>query len=1302
VAVDDADAVYPVRIDPTFSDDNGRPSGRGGGRYGFFALPVSGNDLHVGGDITTAGGTEANDAAKWNGSNWSALGSGLYLTVRTLKQELVTFVKPCGLAVSTFLTPPVIHDVRMCSGSPGHSFSSISTAPRTCPAGAPSAASASMNLIKHPGAVRLPKWGKILRTALLLLLLSAPAVAAEKSDASRWNLPQPREVVLGGRLGEAYALGVKRLGFPPYDSAVYLRSDFSFETNRIFVNYSGDISGRFMQIASLVSPAGQANPPALPELLQAVTRHQKADGHFGREVDWNQPLEPENSNAVLLPIFWGNSRLLVGLIEAYRAFGREDCLAAARRIGDFYLTTSWRFLDPQREPEYRMTGSYAAGYVTDYFPGIEGLALLYQTTHDQRYLRQAEQMADFFQRFDGLAIDHSHGNLVTHYGLLLLYEITGKSAYLQRSLTHWQKAVTGGFVWPTGGIGERFHVSCGTDEGCSEADWLRLNLRLWELTGETRFLDQAERLLWNHYAMNRTDNGGYGHHQFTCDAEGPLLMRPQFTEAVWCCTFHGLLGLHTLKRYVVAGSPRGLFVNFPLDAIASVPVGRSRWKVSVATAEPRLGALECRVSIEPSEGGAKPPDVFVRRPAWAASVAITDRSGRTQHAREEQGYLRLSLRPGAECQATITFSAVPRVEDRRMRPVMLNPKMITRQAGVTLAVGPRLLMANADKPRPTLVVRVGPDGRLQVPPSNRFPQVENFQVPEATAIQAAQSSSALQLAPWDTVAHDAAVALVFDLIAIPEDLGPAPSPAAARAAQSQFFSKKEYTPHALPVLAAVRDQLPAPVCDAKPLWIQTYWKAWELAFRNFHEPAPGSGYVSQFIDAAFNQNIFLWDTCFLTMFCNVAHPLVPGIGSLDNFYAKQHVDGEICREIDRKTGLDYTEWVNREGRSLFSRWGWNGTRDDAVVYRNRVVPKPAPVLTLDALNHPIFAWAELESVRVTGDSNRLAAIFEPLVRYHDALEKYLRQGNGLYTTDWASMDNSPRNAFLRSGGCGLDISAEMVLFERQLSWMATFLGNAKEARRFAREADSVAALINRQMWDPARRFYFDLTPDGHRAPVKTIAAYWTLLARVARSTQAAELTAQLRNRATFGRLHRVPTLAADEPGYEPAGGYWRGAVWAPTDMMVIRGLENYGRFDLAREIAIEHLDRVAAVFELTGTIWENYAPDSVSPGKPAKGDFVGWSGLGPILFLLEYGIGLKPDALRNELSWDLRGDKATGCKRYRFNGRVIDLIATPTANGKSWHVTVRSDGAFLLRLRAQGHEKQYHVVKGESRYVCSL
>ena len=41
------------------------------------ALAVSGSDLYAGGDFTTAGGSAANYIAKWNGSSWSALGSGM-------------------------------------------------------------------------------------------------------------------------------------------------------------------------------------------------------------------------------------------------------------------------------------------------------------------------------------------------------------------------------------------------------------------------------------------------------------------------------------------------------------------------------------------------------------------------------------------------------------------------------------------------------------------------------------------------------------------------------------------------------------------------------------------------------------------------------------------------------------------------------------------------------------------------------------------------------------------------------------------------------------------------------------------------------------------------------------------------------------------------------------------------------------------------------------------------------------------------------------------------------------------------
>jgi hypothetical protein len=46
-----------------------------------FALAVNGNDIYVGGYFTIAGGISVNRIAKWDGSNWSPLGSGANNTV---------------------------------------------------------------------------------------------------------------------------------------------------------------------------------------------------------------------------------------------------------------------------------------------------------------------------------------------------------------------------------------------------------------------------------------------------------------------------------------------------------------------------------------------------------------------------------------------------------------------------------------------------------------------------------------------------------------------------------------------------------------------------------------------------------------------------------------------------------------------------------------------------------------------------------------------------------------------------------------------------------------------------------------------------------------------------------------------------------------------------------------------------------------------------------------------------------------------------------------------------------------------
>jgi hypothetical protein len=478
-----------------------------------------------------------------------------------------------------------------------------------------------------------------------------------------------------------------------------------------------------------------------------------------------------------------------------------------------------------------------------------------------------------------------------------------------------------------------------------------------------------------------------------------------------------------------------------------------------------------------------------------------------------------------------------------------------------------------------------------------------------------------------------------------------------------FFAKKKYEPEPLPTFAATKAKLPAPVFDENPEAVRCYWKAWELAFSHFRQPAPGSPFVSNYIDENFNSSLFLWDTAFMTMFCNYAHPLVPGIQSLDNFYCTQLADGEIVREVSELTGVPHP--ASRPG-------------------------------TADSLNHPILAWAEREAYRLSGDRERLARVFEPLRQYYRAYEKIRDEDSGFYATSWASMDNSPR----LDGGqlaCGIDTTAEMVLFARDLAYLAGQLGRTDDAAKFEADAVALSAKINARLWDESTGFYYDWARGGKRHDVRTIAGFWTLLAGVATPAQAERLVAHLQNTAQFCRQHRVPTVSADQSGFHPAGDYWRGAVWTPTNMMVVRGLERYGYDALAREIALNHLENIVEVFTQTGTIWENYAPDSAEPGKPAKGDFVGWSGIGPIVFLIEYAIGLKPDAQADTLTWNLASTQRVGCERLRFGRHLVDLLAVP--DGNQWHIRVRSDGEFTLTLTGNGQRREYPVKQGDNTFT---
>ena len=464
----------------------------------------------------------------------------------------------------------------------------------------------------------------------------------------------------------------------------------------------------------------------------------------------------------------------------------------------------------------------------------------------------------------------------------------------------------------------------------------------------------------------------------------------------------------------------------------------------------------------------------------------------------------------------------------------------------------------------------------------------------------------------------------------------------------------------LPIYAEVKDKLPRPVWQGHDDALACYDKVWEIAFRNLRKPNAKAGFVSNFIDTAFNGYLFMWDSSFIVMFGRYGSQVFNFQKTLDNMYSHQHKDGFICREICE------------------SEQGEQFQRDDPASTGPNIMP-----------------WCEWEYFRLTGDRERLSRVFYPLLAYHKWLQLNRTWRDGSY---WScglacGMDNQPRVQPGYSDHCShghgiwVDACIQMVISGKVLIEMGKILGHEQDTVWLVEEVEMLTALINDKLWSEQDAFYYDMWRSG-LSGVKSIGAYWSLLADIVPPERLPRLIAHLENPTEFKRPHRVPTLSADHPEYHEDGHYWKGSVWAPTNYMVLKGLERVGYHDLAHEIGCNTLENVVEVYKQTGTVWENYSPEHACPGKPAKSDFVGWTGLIPIAVLIEYVLGIKADAQNDEIVWRVNLTEQHGIERYPFGGKSVTLLCDARESiDAEPQITIKCDTPVKLRVIWRGGEK---------------
>ncbi len=483
---------------------------------------------------------------------------------------------------------------------------------------------------------------------LVLAALLANSLTADPVSSSKPGIDS--QITLGGEVGVAAESNMVRFRTSPFDSVPWLRADLTGESApefdkvseggmpfRPFKNYSGDISGRFIEMMALNARNSNEVNPAFAELLKEAPKHQRAGGYFCAtgEIDWQQPIDrtKDGESNLMMPALWGNARMLCGLIEASRAFPEnKEILETAKKLGDFYVGIVPRFTDPARMTEYISGTSYASGYVTCWFPAMEGLVKLSNLTGERRYLDAAKAIAEFYKSIDRIPLDHSHGMLCCQVSLLLLFEATKDTSYLERVEKRWDELVQGGYINPSGGILEKCKVVDERDEGCAEADWLRLNLELGRVTQKSRYWDMAERHLNNQFLQNQAANGGFGHHNIVCDKEGVIGFSGNVLEATWCCDYHGQIGFVNLRSHLLERGAAGLTCNLALEFAAKGSAGtvKSTLRAGAAAAE----VMRQKIQLD----GLPASVVRIRQPQWADSVTAIAADGSSLPLIAENGY----------------------------------------------------------------------------------------------------------------------------------------------------------------------------------------------------------------------------------------------------------------------------------------------------------------------------------------------------------------------------------------------------------------------------------------------------------------------------------------------------------------------------------------------------------------------------------------------------------------------------------------------------------------------------------------
>ena len=445
-------------------------------------------------------------------------------------------------------------------------------------------------------------------------------------------------------------------------------------------------------------------------------------------------------------------------------------------------------------------------------------------------------------------------------------------------------------------------------------------------------------------------------------------------------------------------------------------------------------------------------------------------------------------------------------------------------------------------------------------------------------------------------------------------------------------------------------------------FVDLYDKTWALIGDYWHQNANNKNSDGFFLysyddDAVIDQ----YETIFSTFFLVYSNKNYASCTGLDYFYKRQEENGAIRNKYKIRTCEPVICPDNPEGLSM-----------------------------------PLFAWAEYNIYHKSGNKKRVKEVLPILIRYTKWIEATFKAENGLYKSPLASanMGNVPRQkaAYL------IDFNAAMAINALYVSALGDILNDKETTFQYKKTYFSIKTRISLLMWNDEDSFYYDLDEDGKQLKKKTLATFWALLAEIPNVDKAASLISHLENPTLFASEHPFPSLAICEHEYSEVGAGYCGSVFPILNFVVIKGLEHYEKWELAREYAMRHVYYILGTMsppegtKEPGYLWEAYMPSkdgkavwTGNPNFPRK-QYVITAGLSTITLMIENIIGLIISLPRKTVDWTIPVLELMGVENLSLKRNFITIVASKSMRG--WEIHMESEKLYYFTLHILNVKKK--------------